>query len=294
MKELYELEKERLSLLVKLQLSSVLAGFLGLIAFAIFYYYMQKEVFLSAFVGVFSAVFLYAFIRSFLTRDYNLSFKNIAMIKLIKSIDENLTYEPENFIKFEEFYYPNIYKKPHTYSGNDLISGKFNGVNLKFSDNFLQERVEEIDEKGSVEVKYHTIFKGICFIAEFNKNFTSKTYVLSPYIGINLDKFEMDNSEFEKSFNVYGSDKINAFYILTPSLMEKILNLRSLFNVPLNLAFIDNKIYIYIEFGKDSFEPDVRQSLIGENSLLLRYKAEILALLNIVNELNLNRQIWKN
>lgn len=290
MREIYELEKERLSLLVKLKLASIFSLFIGLVAFVIFYFYMQREILLSIFMGVFSTLFFYAFIRNFLTSDFNKDFKLIAIQKVIESF--GLTYESENFIKYSKFTTPNIYLKPDTYSGNDLVYGSYNGVDFEFSDVFLQKRVQRVDEKGKVYVSYETIFRGICFIANFNKNFTSTTYALSRNRNVSFFKIIMDNSEFEKEFNVYSSDKINAFYILTPNFMERILRLKNLFKSPLNLAFLDNKIYIYIEFGRDSFEPDVRQSLVGDYSIILRYKAEILELLNIINELNLNRKIF--
>lgn len=291
MREIYELEKERLRLLVKLELVFVFAGFIGILSFVIFYFYMQRDVVISLFVGIFSAGFFYALIKNFLTRDFNKSFKSIAIKKVIKNL--GLDYESDKFINYSEFNAPKIYPTPDSYSGNDLIYGDYNGVSFKFSDLFLQKRVEMVDEKGKTKVSYETIFRGICFIAEFNKNFTSKTYALSNRRSVGFPKFEMDDSEFEKVFNVYGDDRINAFYILTPNLMENILKLRNLFKSPLNLAFLNNKIYIYIEFGKDSFEPDIKKSLVGDDSLILRYKAEILALLNIINELKLNRKIFK-
>lgn len=291
MREIYELEKERLRLLIKLELVFVFAGFIGILSFVIFYFYMQRDVVISLFVGIFSAGFFYALIKNFLTRDFNKSFKSIAIKKVIKNL--GLDYESDKFINYSEFNAPKIYPTPDSYSGNDLIYGDYNGVSFKFSDLFLQKRVEMVDEKGKTKVSYETIFRGICFIAEFNKNFTSKTYALSHRRSVGFPKFEMDDSEFEKVFNVYGDDRINAFYILTPNLMENILKLRNLFKSPLNLAFLNNKIYIYIEFGKDSFEPDIKKSLVGDDSLILRYKAEILALLNIINELNLNRKIFK-
>lgn len=291
MREIYELEKERLRLLVKLELVFVFAGFIGILSFVIFYFYMQRDVVISLFVGIFSAGFFYALIKNFLTRDFNKSFKSIAIKKVIKNL--GLDYESDKFINYSEFNAPKIYPTPDSYSGNDLIYGDYNGVSFKFSDLFLQKRVEMVDEKGKTKVSYETIFRGICFIAEFNKNFTSKTYALSHRRSVGFPKFEMDDSEFEKVFNVYGDDRINAFYILTPNLMENILKLRNLFKSPLNLAFLNNKIYIYIEFGKDSFEPDIKKSLVGDDSLILRYKAEILALLNIINELKLNRKIFK-
>lgn len=52
-----------------------------------------------------------------------------------------------------------------------------------------------------------TIFREL-FVAEFNKNLTSKTYALShSRRSVGFPKFEMDDSEFEKVFNVYGDDR---------------------------------------------------------------------------------------
>ncbi|NLK66115.1 MAG: DUF3137 domain-containing protein [Campylobacteraceae bacterium] len=292
MQELEKLEEDRLVIAKKLKSSIFVIILISLVISAIIYtqtYNLATSIIFAGLLGLIG----YAVYKSNLTREFNYKFKNSVIRKIIQNINENLVYEPSLYMSLSDFNRTNIYKFPDTYSGNDLIYGKIKGVDIKFSDIYSQERVETVDEKGNTHVSYKTIFSGIFFIADFHKKFSSQTYVLSNKFGFKFgSRAHMDNSEFEDEFRTYTDDQINARYILTPNLMEQILKTKELFNCPLNIAFLDNQIYIYIEFNKDSFEPDIFQTLLGENSIVLKYKREISNLINLVEELNLNTKIW--
>lgn len=296
MNEIKNLENKRLTILSNLKMVLLFLSGLAVLAFT-YLYFSSNDFLTSLFIPSFCVIFLYQTYRNFIVKNFNYEFKNKLLREIITNISPNLDYFPNKFIDKKEFYYPNIYKIADFYGGNDLIEGKFKGVNIKLSDLFLQEEIITYDEKGNQKVRYETIFKGIFFIADFNKFFTSKTYVLSNKIAF-LNKFGnrayMDDVEFEKCFKTFTNDQINARYVLTPNFMERVLKIKNYFKKELNFAFLDSKIYIYLEFNYDSFEPKLHNSLIGENSILEIYEKNILEILNLVEELNLNNKIWKN
>ena len=292
MYDLENLEKDRLSIVRKLK-SSIFFVALISIAVLIIIYKQTYDFTISIFVAGFCAISLYGIFKSNLTKNFNAKFKNQVVKTTISNINKNLVYEPNLYMSFSDFNRSGIYKYPDTYSGNDLIYGEIDGVDVKFSDVFLKEKIEFVDNRGFVHTEYRNIFSGIFFMADFHKNFSSQTYVLGNKFGYKFgNRAYMDDSKFEKVFKTYTNDQINARYILTPKLMEQILKTKELFNCPLNIAFLDYQIYIYMELNKDSFEPDIFYSLIGENSLVLRYRNEISNLINLVKELNLNSKIW--
>ena len=77
-------------------------------------------------------------------------------------------------------------------------------------------------------------------------------------------------------------------YILTPAILEKISNLESHFGKDINLSFINEKLYIYIETGKDNFEPDIYKSAIQDNpaSRILRDLNALIDLAKAVDMVN--------
>ena len=73
--------------------------------------------------------------------------------------------------------------------------------------------------------------------------------------------------------------------------MERILRLRKLIKCPISLSFLANKIFIKIDKGYDSFEPNLDKSIISAN-IAPRIKAELNAMFDIVKVLKLNNKIW--
>ena len=102
----------------------------------------------------------------------------------------------------------------------------------------------------------------------------------------------MDNVEFERFYDVYTSDQINARYALTPNLMQQILALQAGFDCPVNIVLSKSKILMAIDKRENSFEPDLNVPLTN-NGAIRGYIAEIASFVAIVKELNLNRKIWK-
>ncbi|HAN79364.1 MAG TPA: hypothetical protein DCQ31_17155, partial [Bacteroidales bacterium] len=86
----------------------------------------------------------------------------------------------------------------------------------------MEYKTESTDSKGRRQTQWHTIFKGVFFIADFNKNFKTETIVLNDnWEGI-LGRFarkiqklnisrpkliQLENPEFEKMFQVFGEDQ---------------------------------------------------------------------------------------
>lgn len=133
------------------------------------------------------------------------------------------------------------------------------------------------------------------FRADFNKTITSKTFIMSnrkPKSNIKLKKVLTDNYEFNKNFKIYTDDIINAMYILSPALMESIIKIKNRFKVPLNLSFLETKIYITIDTDKDNFEPNLDENLITKNPAK-KILNDLNAILQIVEILSLNKNIFK-
>ena len=223
-------------------------------------------------------------------------FKKQMMREIIKDISPNLVYEPHKFIEFNEFDIPQIYSEGvlDSYYGDDLIYGEIDGVKIKFSDVKFSKIAPALERQ---LIKNKVMFFGVLFIAEFNKSFKSRVVVLDNYDEFAKSNFpitSMDNMEFSNTFTTYCDNEIGARYILTPVLMEKILNLRKSLNTKCNFCFFNNKIYIYLNFNRDSFEKiDYHKPIIGENSIAEEYKKEIIQFIDIVKDLNLNSKVFK-
>ncbi len=238
-------------------------------------------------------------------RAYTGDFKKQVMGELIQFISLDLTYQPLGCIQQSTFQRSRIFLSSiDRYEGDDLVSGKINHTSFMFSDLNVM-RKEVYYEKGQRKERWVRVFKGIFFTADFNKNFQGCTYVLPDRLeswlgrlGKKLQKLSrseplvsLENPEFEKHFVVYGTDQIEARYILTPSFMERIVALRKLLNKSLYFSFVDSLVCIAIPFTKNSFEPAVF-SKGTRIEYLKNYFTQLQSVLGIIEELNLNIRIW--
>ena len=90
---------------------------------------------------------------------------------------------------------------------------------------------------------------------------------------------------------MYGSDQIEARYILSTSMMQRITAYRKKAGVKLSLAFKDSKLYMAFHYSRPLFEPRMTASLKDE-STLQSYLADLALILGIVDELKLNLNVW--
>ena len=145
------------------------------------------------------------------------------------------------------------------------------------------------------------IFQGIFISASFNKYFTSKTFVLSEKATSNLriikrqllsnfNRVKLEDIEFNKYFFVLGSDQVEARYILTPSLMERILKYKNKAKKRISLSFVDNRLYCAIPNYTNLFEPALFEPFDFE--FVKKNYTPLKLYTDIVDDLNLNTRIW--
>jgi len=84
---------------------------------------------------------------------------------------------------------------------------------------------------------------------------------------------------------------VEARYILSPSLMQRIVEFKRKWNTKVYLSFRDSKVYIAIKMDKNLFETRLFKSIVDYNFIEENIRFLIL-LTGIVDDLNLNTRIW--
>jgi len=101
----------------------------------------------------------------------------------------------------------------------------------------------------------------------------------------------LENPVFEKQFVVYSSDETEARYILSTSMMERILAFKEKTKTNIQLSFCDSNIYMAVPLKKNFFEPSIRRSVMNFDDVKDYYE-QLLFCVAIVDELQLNTRIW--
>lgn len=301
--ELKILEADRLKIVATLQRT---AGILTIIAVIIAFFLIQNGVFIPLHAFLLSgmgAFLIYMFIYRHESTGYASLFKDQVIEKIVHFLDPALVYRKNDSIAEGEYQKSELFLESYDrFSGNDLVSGQLDGVNVNFCDLHVEKKHRDKNDKE----EWHDIFQGLFFIADFNKDFNSKVVILPDIAeralgvigswmqGMNISRGELiklDHVEFEKFFVVYGSDQIESRYILSHALMEKIVEFRKKSGKKIYISFVDSKMYLAIDYNKALFEPILRRSLL-EFSNIKNYFELLSMIIGIVAEFKLNEKLW--
>jgi hypothetical protein len=302
-KDLTVLETERKKVAGKVVLFNVFFGIGAGISVLLFF-----AVSFFAFFLIAADIAAWVILYGKATKNYKSDFKIRVIGKIIKFIDENLEYFPDDRISESEYLASDIFKQsPDRYSGDDLVTGRIGKTGLRFSEIHSEYETKRRDSNGNTTTEWHTIFKGLFFIGDFNKSFKGGTYVLPDVaqrmfgnvIGNMFQSWnklrgqliKMEDPDFEKLFVVYGDDQIESRYILSTSLMKRITDYKVRTKKDIYLSFRQNKIYFAISYNKDLFEPRIFKTLL-DFSLIQEYFDDMQMATGIVEDLNLNTRIW--
>ena len=244
-------------------------------------------------------------------RDYKKGFKDTIIPKIVAFIDQRLSYDKAGMVEKEEFMTSHLFNdKPGVYHGDDLVAGTLGQTAIRFSE-IHAKRVDIIRQSPSsasqkTKKKYTPIFNGLFFVADFNKSFKGTTIVLpdtaqklfgelgQAFQAMNVKNgqlIKLEDPDFEKLFVVYGQDQTEARYILSTSLMSRLVEFQNRTLKKMRISFSASKLYIAIPFEKELFEPKIMESLLNI-SHVQEYYDDMKLLIDIVEELNLNNRIW--
>jgi Protein of unknown function (DUF3137) len=155
---------------------------------------------------------------------------------------------------------------PDEQTHTDAWSGVLDGVDLHIHEAHLQEWVQRGKHR-SLE----TIFHGVVLGYQFSRPFTSTTIVkrdagifnafgaLGAQLGksrggTSLERVRLVDPRFEKAFEVYGSDQVEARYLVHPAFCERLLEMEAAFQGKnLRMVFARGRVVVVIETG-DLFE----------------------------------------
>lgn len=240
----------------------------------------------------------------FQTPEYD--FKNRVFDKIVKFVSPGAEYVMHGHVNNADILASGLFSPESNYklSGNDLILGRHHGVPFQFCDLTVEVQQRFTKENEAPPCAFYGQF----FMARFNKSFSSPVYLVpkrgvkgfffdnsaSTYMQHSGDKIQLEDPEFMEMFNVYGGDQIEARYILSTSLMERIKELAKRTKGQFYIAFFNNRITVANNSGKNNFEIKSDKSLIANDyKILTEFYQDLVDQFAIIDDLKLNIKIWK-
>ena len=132
-----------------------------------------------------------------------------------------------------------------------------------------------------------TDFKGRFYDIEFMKlpcDFIIKEEFFKQ-IPNGFEFLELEHIEFNKIFNIYVSDKLEAFKVFTPSVIKDYYELAGLDEIKTIIGYINNHLYIFIYNSKNIFE---NISDDYEKIIIQEYEKQYNDILPYINTLKLD------
>jgi hypothetical protein len=233
---------------------------------------------------------------------YQNIYKRQVVPALVRSLQPGMTFISDRGIEEHTFISANLYwwgipgLRPSIdrYMSEDLSIGYVGRTRLRVAD------VHAEHEKGDKGDSYGTLFRGVFIEADFHKDFRTELYlmpenylksasmVFSSELG---ERMDLENPDFEKAFVVFGQDSVEARYILTPDMQERLLLLKKVLGNDLRIAFKDSNVYIATSINKDMFDPQLSRPANCPEQIK-ELTQQLAACFHVVEVLDLNTRIW--
>ena len=307
--ELERLEPQRLLYLKKsrIYLTVLLVPLITIILIA-FLSVNRVPFFIGAAVWFIIGIVLYQHRAGAFGTRYQYAYKSNVVPRLLSLIDPGLSYEVTGGISSSTFVGTELFSTtPDRYKTEDLIHGMYGKTFLQLAEIDAEEKRTTRDSKGRTRTSYVTIFKGLLLIADFNKHFQGRTFVF-PDVAESLlgnfgrlfqklggrsetDLIRLEDPDFENAFAVYSTDEIEARYILSTAMMQRLLQMRERFGKSVRIGFKESSIVLAVPHNEEFLDPSTRVSA-RETSQISEMLFELTYFLDLIKELDLNTRIW--
>ena len=242
-------------------------------------------------------------LSSSLVYPFKYEFKRKVIKPLMKELLEDVEYAPLGSVGPLDLEASLLFDKPfNSVEGEDLVLGRLNGVELKFSE-VAGYRLQRQNEPTSRQAA----FRGLFFVADFNKPARGQVIVRpdswdvgrqalggllkpAPDAG-GLEPVRMEDPRFERYFAVYASDPETAHYVLTPALMEELAAFREKVGAPVAFSVVYGKLYMSVATRRNMLEPPLFGPLASP-SVFRGYLEYVDLFLSLVERLGLDRRLW--
>ena len=216
---------------------------------------------------------------------------------VLKEVFENVDYDPVGKIASigsAGMVFPFSVEKVQ---GSDHIKATYKGLQVELSDIELYH-VEDVydSENDRWEEKKQKVFQGQWLICDFGKELSGEVYISDNAKKLRKqhknDSVEMENEAFNKRFLVTTGNAQDAYYVLTPHMMEYILTMAGKSGGEVYMAFLrSGKLNVAVQTGRDFFE--LGKSNADVEALRRKFFNELKWFTDIIDTLRVEDTLYK-
>ena len=229
--------------------------------------------------------------------NFKKAYKHLIILEIFKKVFTNVNFLPDKGLNYNLFKTIDVLDKPDRYTTNDYIKATYNNINFETADVHFEER--HTTSKG--RTYYTTMFQGQWYIFDFNKSFVSDVQIIDSnfthtsrksFFSKPFNKIQLEDMEFNNLFDTYAQNDLDAFYLLTPHVIQKLKTLKYANSGNLIFCFNNNKLHIGVNNERNSFEPNLYRP-ININEIEQQTLQEIYDIISFINYLDLDNTLFR-
>jgi len=181
----------------------------------------------------------------------------------------------------------------HEQKLEDQITGDAKGVDF----NLFEAKLIRKSRNSKGRTRRTTVFHGLLCHFDFHKDFTGTTIISRDHskfgnffakFGKIGERIKLEDPEFERLFEVYGTDQVESRYLLTPLFMERIRHLgERVGHDNLQLAFDRGRLLLAIKKNENSFEGGSAFSDLTDLTRIRKSIEDLTLIYDVVDRLRL-------
>lgn len=226
--------------------------------------------------------------RFAIAKRYSREFKQPLVLTLLKKWYDNANYEEHGRIPLAEIMNSGLLtRRPDRVHMEDLIEGSFHNVGFRVCDAHLEEEHTYTDSKGNTHTEWITFFRGRWYQFMLNRSFDTIIRIkekkrIKEMITKGLEKVEVESIDFTDKFMAYAKDEHWFFYIFTPVVVEKMMELEKMHKGRFMFSIEGNIINIGIDDNRDYLEVSLKTPITDES--IKAYETQINIMAAIISE----------
>lgn len=296
-------EKERIQNIV---VSCIITILLLIFSFAtvVFSIELNAGEKIKEFIGIIGIAL--AFLAFYIIPETTKSFENSVkrrIMPLVCSCFENIKWKLGHYYDDRLFFNSNLlvdYPK-WTAKYDDMFVGTHKDVYFEIAELFWQKDFLTL-------IKQHA---GVIIKIKMNKNFTGNTIIeskkllkrsrimgfmfydyLNLYSNRRLGLTKLEDIEFNKKYDVYTNDEVEARYLITPAFMQRLKDMKIAFKTDnIRCSFYNGYILIGLFTKKDLFSIGSLFKSVGDTKQFFKMFEELLSIVKLIDHFKLNQKI---
>lgn len=176
-------------------------------------------------------------------------------------------------------------------SFDDVFYGNYKNVNFEI----IEAKFVYETHNGKNRSR-RTVFEGVILKLHMPKNFDSHT-VIRPDALLkmpikNLKRTELEDVVFEKKYDVYTNNEVEARVAITTAFMERLNNIEKVFSAKkVSCCFLGNKAYFGLDTRRDMFKICSLKKPINTPEHFVKMFEEMIAVYRLIEHLKMTKEV---